>query len=199
MPIPILFIGIAVATGAVGIGKTTKAGFDQYNAKKLNENSDERMKEAANRLNVYRQQCEKSLEMLGEEKLFVLNGNISDFMDTFTQIKNVDFKESLGLRKSKDLRRLVLSDRNRLDTGTEYFSEIRRVINGETDEGGIDTPAGGELDAKHIIRHEKDHNQLQHKGGSAENGNADLHENIQRLEFAHPREREKNAEGHRKQ
>ena len=35
MPIPILFIGIAVATGAVGIGKTTKAGFDQYNAKKL--------------------------------------------------------------------------------------------------------------------------------------------------------------------
>ena len=71
MPIPILFIGIAVATGAVGIGKTTKAGFDQYNAKKLNENSDERMEEAANRLNIYRQQCEKSLEMLGEEKLFV--------------------------------------------------------------------------------------------------------------------------------
>ena len=90
MPIPILFIGIAVATGAVGIGKTTKAGFDQYNAKKLNENSDERMEEAANRLNIYRQQCEKSLEMLGEEKLFVLNGNISDFMDTFTQIKNVE-------------------------------------------------------------------------------------------------------------
>lgn len=103
MPIPILFIGIAVATGAVGIGKTTKAGFDQYNAKKLNENSDERMKEAANRLNVYRQQCEKSLEMLGEEKLFVLNGNISDFMDTFTQIKNVDFTESLGLNELNKL------------------------------------------------------------------------------------------------
>ena len=103
MPLPILFIGIAVATGAVGIGKTTKAGFDQHNAKRLNENSDERMEEAANKLNTYRNQCEKSLEMLGEEKLFVLNGNISAFMDTFTQIKNVDFTESLGLNELNKL------------------------------------------------------------------------------------------------
>lgn len=103
MPLPILFIGIAVATGAVGIGKTTKAGFDQHNARMLNENSDERMEEAANRLNTYRKQCEKSLEMLGEEKLFILNGNIADFMDTFTQIKNVDFTESLGLNELNKL------------------------------------------------------------------------------------------------
>ncbi|MBQ9180376.1 MAG: hypothetical protein IJ598_00395 [Ruminococcus sp.] len=103
MPLPLLFIGIAVATGAVGLGAGTKAGFDQYHAQQLNENTDERMKEAANRLNVYRQQCEHSLENLGEEKLFVLNGNISAFLDTFTQIKNVDFQESNGLRELNKL------------------------------------------------------------------------------------------------
>ncbi len=103
MPLPILFIGIAVATGAVGIGKTTKAGFEQRNARLLNENSDARMEEAANRLNIYRKQCERSLEMLGSEKLFVLNGNIAAFVYTFSQIKNVDFTESLGLNELNKL------------------------------------------------------------------------------------------------
>ena len=103
MPLPILFIGIAVATGAVGIGKSTMAGFDQHKASKLNENSNARMKEAADRLNAYRKQCETSLEALGNEKLFVLNGNISDFLDTFTQIKNVDFTDSLGLTELSKL------------------------------------------------------------------------------------------------
>ncbi len=103
MPLPILFIGIAVATGALGIGKSTMAGFDQHKASKLNENSNARMKEAADRLNGYRKQCETSLEALGNEKLFVLNGNISDFLDTFTQIKNVDFTDSLGLAELSKL------------------------------------------------------------------------------------------------
>lgn len=103
MPLPLLFIGIAVATGAVGLGAGTKAGFDQYHARLLNENTDERMAEAANTLNVYRKQCEHSLEKLGEEKLFVLNGNISVFLDTFTQIKNVDFQESDGLQEMNKL------------------------------------------------------------------------------------------------
>ena len=76
MPLPLLFIGIAVATGAVGIGKTTMAGFDQHKASKLNENSNKRMEEAATRLNTYRRQCEASLEALGNEKLFVLCGKI---------------------------------------------------------------------------------------------------------------------------
>ena len=103
MPLPILFVGIAVATGAVGIGKTTMAGFDQHKASKLNKNSNERMEEAAKRLNTYRKQCEASLEALGNEKLFVLNGNISDFLDTFTKIKNVDFTDSLGLTELSKL------------------------------------------------------------------------------------------------
>ena len=42
MPIPVLLIGIAAATGAVGIGAGTKAGFDHSKAKCINENAAER-------------------------------------------------------------------------------------------------------------------------------------------------------------
>ena len=38
MPLPLVFIGIAAATGATGIGSSVKAGVDQMHAKKLNLN-----------------------------------------------------------------------------------------------------------------------------------------------------------------
>ncbi len=103
MPLPLLFIGIAAVTGAAGIGKTAKAGVDQHRAKELNNNSTERMEEAANRLEVLRCQCGASLETLGHEKVFILNGSIKQFLDLFTQIKNVDFRESVGLTELSKL------------------------------------------------------------------------------------------------
>lgn len=41
MPLPLLFIGIAAATGGLGVGKTIKAGIDVNNAKKTNKNANE--------------------------------------------------------------------------------------------------------------------------------------------------------------
>ena len=35
MPLPLLFIGIAVASGMFGVGGTVKAGFDAKNAKQI--------------------------------------------------------------------------------------------------------------------------------------------------------------------
>ena len=37
MPLPLLFIGIAVASGMFGVGGTVKAGFDAKNAKQIPE------------------------------------------------------------------------------------------------------------------------------------------------------------------
>ena len=42
MPIPFLFIGAAVATGALGVGKSIKAGVDQKNANDTNESTERR-------------------------------------------------------------------------------------------------------------------------------------------------------------
>ena len=101
MPLPLLFIGIAAVTGATGVGTTVKAGIDQHNAKKLNLNSEERLAQAGERLNVLRKQCGESLESLGSEKVAVINGSLKDFVDTFSNIKNVDFTESIGLEEIK--------------------------------------------------------------------------------------------------
>lgn len=97
MPLPLVFIGIAVVTGATGAGATVKAGVDHSKAKKINANTEERITYAANRLNILREQCGEALQHLGEEKLFVLSGSIASFLDTFTKIKNVDFADSEGL------------------------------------------------------------------------------------------------------
>lgn len=97
MPIPVLFIGIAAVTGAVGIGAGTKAGFDHSKAKRINENASDRIEEAVQRLDLYRKQCSVSLERLGSEKIFVIENSIVPFVNSFSKIKNVDFTESIGL------------------------------------------------------------------------------------------------------
>lgn len=97
MPLPLIFIGIAVATGLTGIGAGTKAGFDFSKAKSINENAAERISEGVSRLDTYRKQCGKSLEKLGEEKLFILQNSLLQFVNNFSQIKNVDFTDSVGL------------------------------------------------------------------------------------------------------
>ena len=41
MPLPLLFIGVAAATGALGIGKTVKASVDTVNANNINKSANE--------------------------------------------------------------------------------------------------------------------------------------------------------------
>ena len=99
MPLPLLFIGIAAVTGVSGVSKTIGAAMDQSNAKKLNQNSDERIENAALRLEELRRQCGEALDNLGKEKIFVLDNNVKRFLNTFKKIKNVDFQNSEGLEE----------------------------------------------------------------------------------------------------
>lgn len=103
MPLPILFIGIGVAalTGVAGAGKTAGAIIDHTNAKKLNQNSQDRQTQAVYRLEALRKQCGVSFDHLGGEKLFVLSNSLKKFVDTFSQLKNVDFQSSVGVEELK--------------------------------------------------------------------------------------------------
>ena len=102
MPIPILFIGAAAATGGLGIGKTIKAGIDASNAAKINKSANELVEEATDIVNRQRKACDTALRQLGEEKLYILNSTIPEFLDSFTKLKNVDFRDSVGLDELKD-------------------------------------------------------------------------------------------------
>lgn len=97
MPIPLLFIGVAAATSTFGAGKTVKAGMDAATAKRLTNDANAMVQAGTDELNAQRLACSRALENLGTEKLSVLNSSITEFLDTFKRIKNVDFRGSEGL------------------------------------------------------------------------------------------------------
>lgn len=138
MPLPLLFIGVAAATGTFGVGSTIKAGVDASNAKALNRTANEIIESETNFLNAQRYACGNSLTQLGEEKLFVLNNSITEFLDTFTKIKNVDFRETEGLDELSKLS---------LDENT--FTEMKSMVSfaGSLAGGSVAGTAGGALAA----------------------------------------------------
>lgn len=138
MPLPLLFIGIAAATGSVGVGKGVKAGLDTYSAKLINKNANEIVDGATSWLNAERMSCGNALRQLGEEKLYILESTIAEFLETFTKIKNVDFRESEGLDELK-----------KLHIDQKEFVELKSMVSfaGSLAGGAVAGTAGGALAA----------------------------------------------------
>lgn len=103
MPLPLLFIGIAAATGLAGAGKTVKAVVDNTNANKINTAANEGVDDARKRLEQQRGAVAQFLEKLGEEKLQILAGTVTSFVSAFEKIKNIDFTSSVGLEELEKL------------------------------------------------------------------------------------------------
>ena len=103
MALPLLFIGAAVATGAVGGTKTIKAVSDNSKAGQINEIANQSIENARDELDRQRKEVGAALESLGKEKLTILEGNVTDFVTTFEKIKNIDFQSSIGLEELKNL------------------------------------------------------------------------------------------------
>lgn len=138
MPLPLLFIIPAVATGVLGAGSAVKAGFDSSTAKRINKNANEIIEDATNRINAQRLSCGKSLQSLGEEKIFVLNSSMTSFLDTFQKIKNVDFTKTEGLEELK-----------KLHVDQKEFIEMKSMVNYASSiaGGAVAGTAGGALAA----------------------------------------------------
>ena len=138
MPLPLIFIGIAAVTGSAGVGLGVKAGVDQHTANKINEGANSRIEDAVNRMDLLRDQCGNSLKNLGEEKIFVLNNTVKQFLDSFQKLKNVDFRESEGL-----------SELTKLHIDQKDFEELSQMTRFSLSlaQGGISGVAGGALAA----------------------------------------------------
>ena len=136
MALPLLFIGIAAATGGLGIGKGVKAGLDNARADSINKESTESVQQATDLLNKQREACGKALRVLGEEKLYVLNSSVNSFLEAFTKIKNVDFTESAGL---EELRKFHIDEKE--------FAELKNMVNFAANVAGgvLAGSAGGAL------------------------------------------------------
>lgn len=97
--VPVVIIVASCVAGTIGATASAKAGVNQSRASAMNENSTKRVEEAAYALDAVRVQCENSLEALGKEKIYVLNRDMTAFLNSFEKIKNVDFQNSLGLEE----------------------------------------------------------------------------------------------------
>lgn len=138
MPLPLLFIGIAAATGIVGAGKNVKAVVDNNNANKINTAANEGVDKARNRLEQQRAAVALSLEKLGEEKLHILSGTVTSFVSAFEKVKNIDFTSSVGL---EELDKLHIDQKD--------FEELKELGNFAVQVAGGATAgvAGGALTA----------------------------------------------------
>lgn len=136
MPLPLLFIGVAAASGSVGIGSTIKAAVDANKANLVNKDANAIVEDSTAWLNAQRQACGRSLQQLGEEKLFVLSSTVTEFLDTFQKIKNVDFRETEGLN---ELSKIHIDDKT--------FVEMKSLVSfaGSLAGGTIAGTAGGAL------------------------------------------------------
>lgn len=99
MPLPLLFIAIAAATGLIGVGKSVKAAVDTHDANKTNEKANDIVNAAKNNLEEHRRRCGNNLKKLGKTKVTILDSSVNDFIKYFGQLKNVEFKESSGLNE----------------------------------------------------------------------------------------------------
>ena len=136
MPIPLLFIGVAAVTGAVGAGTSIKAGVDAYTANDINRSANEMVQDATDAINAQRDACGKALGHLGAEKLSVMGGSITRFVDTFKQIKNVDFRGSEGL---EELSKLTIDNRDfeELEGMAQFAGSVAGGVVGGAASGAI--------------------------------------------------------------
>ena len=116
MPIPFLFIGAAVLTGAVGVGKSIKAGIDQKDANETNELADDTIKKTTDKIKECRDNCANALDNLGNCKIDVLDNSVKPFIVEFEKLNHVDFTESEGL---SELQKMVVDKKS--------FTELKEL------------------------------------------------------------------------
>lgn len=116
MPFPFLLIGAAVAVGAAGVGAGIKGAIDQNEANKTNEQAQGIVDKATNKVNLARKSTGEAISDLGKAKIRVLDHTVKRFIAAFSQLRNVDFRDSVGL-----------DELNKIHLDKKSFEELREL------------------------------------------------------------------------
>lgn len=102
MPIPFILGGIAAVAAGYGVKKGLDAKEDMEEAQELAEYAQDMAKEAEQRIENARKNTSKAIEDLGRAKIGILSGSMKQFVQNFSRIKNVNFKDSVGMEELRD-------------------------------------------------------------------------------------------------
>lgn len=102
MPIPFILGGIAAVAAGYGVKKGLDAKEDMEEAQELAEYAQDLAKEAEQRIEKARKNTSKAIEDLGRTKVAILSSSMKQFVQNFSRIKNVNFKDSVGMEELKD-------------------------------------------------------------------------------------------------
>ena len=104
MPIPFIAAGIIAATTLTGVGSGVKAAKNSKEAKDVNVRARMLIEDAEESLNSYRKAGNKKIEELGRQKISILSSSVSEFLNYFQLLKNVEFKEkTMGIEELKNI------------------------------------------------------------------------------------------------
>lgn len=136
MPIPFILGAIAVATGAIGVGKGVKGISDTKEANDVQERAEGILHKAKKSMEGVKESTTTSIKELGKTKIQVSAGEIKDFVDIYSKIHNVKLEDSIGLQELKKMK---------IDENT--LKEMKETALGATDvlSGGIAGIGAGAL------------------------------------------------------
>ena len=92
MPLPLIVPVIIGAGGALGLGKATKAGFDNFDANNQSKIARLTVEKWQKKIEKVRTSCEEALQQVGQTKYDALTIEINDFLHVFGQLKNYDYQ-----------------------------------------------------------------------------------------------------------
>ena len=101
MPIPLIIGAAAAVAGIYGAAKGVSGAIDHKKAKEMNSEAEHIIDFANKKLDGYRKLTNNTIEDYGRRKISALNGVVSDFIETFEQLKSVDLIQSPELDKLK--------------------------------------------------------------------------------------------------
>lgn len=99
MPIPIIIGVAAAAAGVYGAAKGISGAIDHSNAKDINNDAQSLVEAANQKVENQRKATNAILEDYGQRKLRAFEGVISDFINTFGRLKNVELSSTPELDK----------------------------------------------------------------------------------------------------
>lgn len=126
MPLPLLLVGAAVLAGGYGVKKGIDAKSDFNKADSLNNQAKSIFNDATSELESARDKAQRALTQLGKLKFSVYETKLIPFVDTFKQIKNIDFQD----QKLKDEFKLAGVSGNDLRAIERSALDMQGIVTG---------------------------------------------------------------------